>query len=94
MSEAVIVKLEAKDRIEGKNPRQLRAMGLLPVTVYGKDINLNVTVDAHEFKLAYQKNKETQFEFSYGSKKYLTVTKNVQINYANAEIQSAEFAVC
>ncbi len=94
MSEAVIVKLEAKDRVEGKNPRQLRAMGLLPVTVYGKDINLNVTVDAHEFKLAYQKNKETQFEFSYGSKNYLTVTKNVQVNYANAEIQSAEFAVC
>jgi len=91
--EAVIVKLEAKDREEGKNPRQLRAMGLLPVSVYGKDVNLNVVVDTHAFKLAYQKNKDTKFEIVYGKKSYSTVTKNVQINYATSEIQSAEFAI-
>lgn len=91
--EATIVKIEAKDKIEGKNPRQLRAMGLLPVSVYGKDVNLNVVVDTHAFKIAYNKNKETQFEIEYKGKKYLTVTKNVQINYATSEVQSAEFAI-
>lgn len=92
--EACIVKIEANDRVEGKNPRQLRAMGMLPVTVYGKDINLNLQIDAHAFKIAYNKNKETKFEISYNGKNYSTVTKNVQINYATTEIQSAEFAVC
>ena len=91
--EAVIVKIEAKDRTEGKNPRQLRAEGLLPITVYGKDVNLNIAVDMHDFKIAYQKNKDTQFEISYAKKSYKTTTKNVQINYATNEIQSAEFAI-
>ena len=91
--EAVIVKLEANDREEGKNPRQLRAMGFLPVTIYGKDVNLNVQVNSHEFKLAYAKNKETKFEIAYKGKSYSTVTKNVQINYATSEVQSVEFAI-
>lgn len=90
--ETVIVKLEAKDRTEGKNPRQLRSEGLLPITIYGKDLNLNVVINTHEFKLAYGKNKNAKFEFSYNGKTYLTETKNVQINYATSEIQSAEFS--
>ncbi len=90
--EACIVKLEAKKREEGKNPRQLRSMGLLPVTIYGKDLNLNVAVNTHEFKLAYAKDKNTKFEISYEGKTYLTETKNVQVNYATSEIQSAEFS--
>ncbi len=91
--EACIVKLEAKDRIEGKNPRQLRALGLLPVTVYGKDVNITAVVGSHEFKLAYSKNKEAKYEISYNGKTYTTVAKNVQVNYATSEIQSVEFAV-
>ncbi len=91
MTEAVIVKLEAKKREENKNPRQLRSMGLLPVTVYGKELNLNLVVDTHAFKLAYNKDKNTKFEISYDGKTYLTTTKNVQVNYATSEIQSAEF---
>ena len=91
--EAVIVKLEAKEREEGKNPRQLRAEGFLPVSVYGKDLNLNLVINTHEFKLAYGKNKETSFEIVVGKKAYKTVTKNVQLNYATSEIQSVEFAV-
>ena len=93
MSEALIVKLAADNRLEGKNPRQLRMSGFLPVTIYGKDVNLNLQVNAHEFKLAYAKNKDTQFEISYNKKSYSTVTKNVQINYATGEIQSVEFAL-
>lgn len=90
--EACIVKLEATKREEGKNPRQLRAIGLLPVTVYGKDLNLNVAVNAREFKLAYNKDKNAKFEISFEGKTYLTETKNVQVNYATNEIQSVEFS--
>ncbi len=87
------VKLEAKDREQGLNPRQLRQKGLLPVTVYGKDLSLNIVLDTHAFKIAYAKDKETSFEIDYNNKTYSTVTKNVQINYATSEIMSAEFAV-
>ena len=90
--EACIVKLEALKREEGKNPRQLRSMGLLPVTIYGKELNLNVAVNTQEFKLAYKKDKNTKFEISYDGKTYLTETKNVQVNYATNEIQSVEFS--
>lgn len=91
--EDCLVKLEAKDREEGKNPRQLRSEGLLPVTVYGKDVNVNAVINTHEFKLAYAKNKNAKYEIAYNKKSYSVVAKNVQINYATNEIQSAEFAV-
>lgn len=91
--EATIVKLEANKRDENKNPRQLRAEGFLPVTIYGKDVNLNAQVSMREFKLAYARNKQTQFDFVLDGKTYSTITKNVQINAATTEIQSAEFAI-
>ena len=91
--EAVIIKLEAKEKPEGKNPRQLRADGLLPVSIYGKDVNINAAIDTHEFKVAYSKSKEAKFEITYAKKKYSAVAKNVQINNATAEIQSVEFAI-
>jgi len=90
--EATIVKLEAKKREEGKNPRQLRSEGLLPVTIYGKDLNINAVIDTHEFKLAYKKDKSAKFEISFDGKKYLTEAKNVQVNYATSEFQSVEFS--
>lgn len=87
------MKLEAKEKVQGKNPRQLRAMGLLPVSVYGKDVNLNVVIDSHEFINAYKKDKNTEFEIAFAGKSYSTITKNVQFNYATSEVQSVEFAV-
>ncbi len=87
------VKLEGQTKPEGKNPRQLRGMGLLPVSIYGKDTNLNIALDTHAFKLAWAKDKETKFEITYNKKTYSTVTKNVQINYATSEIQSVELQI-
>ncbi len=93
MTNGVITKLEASDRLEGKNPRQLRAMGFLPVTVYGKDLNLNLQIGMHEFRLAYLRDKETNFEIVYNKKPYSVTAKNVQTNYATGEIQSVEFTL-
>ncbi len=93
MSEAVIVKLEATERTEGKNPRQIRQAGFLPVTLYSKDVNLNLQVNTHEFKLQYQKNKDAKYEISFGKNKYNAEIKNVQVNFATDEYQSVEFQV-
>ena len=35
MAETTIIKLNAQEREADKNPRQLRAAGLVPATVYG-----------------------------------------------------------
>ena len=36
MAETTIIKLNAQEREADKNPRQLRAAGFVPATVYGK----------------------------------------------------------
>lgn len=89
--EACIVKLEATKREEGKNPRQLRAMGLLPVTVYGKDLNLNVAVNTREFKLAYNKDKNAKFEISFEGKTYLTETKMYKLTMPQTKFKALNF---
>ena len=47
-------KLKIEERAEGKNPRQLRSMGYIPVSVYGKGIEAKSgQVNTHEFEMAY-----------------------------------------
>lgn len=50
------VKLVAKEReITGKKVKQLRANGLMPVVIYGKDRKpMALEVDAHEFELMFR----------------------------------------
>ena len=89
---ADIIKLTAEKRNEGKNPRQLRAEGLLPATVYGKGKeSMSIQLNSKEFTQAYKKNSEATFELSIDKKAYKTVAQAVQENYATNTIQSVEF---
>ena len=89
-----IIKFAAETRDESLNPRQLRASGNLPATVYGKGIeSVSVQVNTHEFMQTYKNNKEATFELSVGSKKYNVVVQNVQKNYATNEVLHVEFKV-
>ena len=90
MSEKIIFEVEKKD--ESLNPRQLRATGKLPATIYGKGVDsVSVQLDAHSFINTYKKNKESVYELSFAGKKYNTVVQNVQKNYATNQELNVEF---
>lgn len=90
MSEKVIFEVEAKN--EELNPRQLRASGKIPATIYGKGIDsVSVQLDAHTFVNTYKNNKSSVYELSLAGKKYNTVVQNVQKNYATNQELNVEF---
>lgn len=90
MSEKVIFEAEAKN--EELNPRQLRASGKLPATIYGKGMDsVSIQLDAHKFINTYKNNKDSVYELSLAGKKYNTVIQKVQKNYATNEELNVEF---
>lgn len=89
---ADVIKLTAEKRSEDKNPRQLRAEGLIPATVYGKGVDsMSIQLNTKDFTLAYRNNADATFELSIDKKSYKTVAQAVQKNYATNETQSVEF---
>lgn len=87
-----VIKLSAEKRSEDKNPRQLRAEGLLPATVYGKGTeSMSIQLSTKDFTQAYKKNAEATFELTIDKKSYKTVAQAVQKNYATNETQNVEF---
>ena len=92
MSEQTIVKIEAKNREQDKNPRQLRAEGLLPATVYGKGMeSKSIQINAHEFKMAYKNAEDALYEISVGKDTYKTIVQEAQIQYSDNSILNVEF---
>ena len=85
-------KLNVVEREVGKNPRQIRAMGFIPVSIYskGKDAK-NAQVNAHEFEMAYKSNKEGEWELSLGKEKISAKIAELQANYATSEFLNIEF---
>ena len=85
-------KLKIQEREEGKNPRQIRSEGFIPVSIYGKGIEAkNAQVNAHEFEMAYKKNKDGQWELSLGKEKFSATIQELQENYATSEFLNIEF---
>lgn len=92
MSEQTIVKIKADVRAEDKNPRQLRAEGLLPATVYGKGMeSKSIQINAHEFKMAYKNAEDALYEISVGKDTYKTIVQEAQIQYSDNSILNVEF---
>ena len=86
------IKFEAQARPEGKNPRQTRAMGLLPVTVYGKGIeSKSLVVNAHDFQVAREARTGATCTLVIDKKDVKVEIQNVQVNYATSEILNVEF---
>ena len=85
-------KLKIELREEGKNPRQLRAAGLVPATVYGKGMeSKNIQVCAHEFEMSTRNNQDAVFELNVGSEKYNVVIQELQKNYSTNQVLNIEF---
>lgn len=90
--EQTIVKINADVREADKNPRQLRAAGLLPATVYGKGMeSKSIQINAHEFNMAYKGAPEAVYEIFVGKEKFKTTVQEAQIQYSNNTILNVEF---
>ena len=87
-------KLKIENRPEDKNPRQIRALGYLPGSIYGKGMeSKNIQVNTHEFELAYRNNKEGNWDLTLGKEKFTAKIQELQMNYATNEFLNVEFAV-
>lgn len=87
-------KIKAALRDANLNPRQTRALGFLPVTVYGKGMDsISAQVNTAEFTLSYRDNKEGLYTLELDSKTYEVQVQSVQKNFATNELQSIEFKV-
>ena len=85
-------KLNIQEREAGKNPRQIRSMGFIPVSIYGKEKEAKCAqVNAHEFEMAYKNNKEGEWELSLGKEKINAKIAELQANYATSEFLNIEF---
>ena len=92
MAEAVKLNIEKRD--DSKNPRQLRAEGLIPGTVYGKGLDsISVQANEREFGNTYKKNAGANFEIDLDGKKYTVKVGNIQKNYRTNENLNIEFVV-
>lgn len=87
-----IIKLNAQARETDKNPRQLRANGFIPATVYGKGMeSVSIQLDAHDFELSTRGNLEATFEVAIEGKTYNVVIQDVQKNYSVNQVLNVEF---
>ena len=94
MTDATIIKLTAQLREADKNPRQLRASGFIPATVYGKGVDSkNIQVDAHDFELTTRGNLEATYELSIGKEKFNVVIQEIQKNYSINQVLNIEFKI-
>ena len=87
-------KLQITAREEGKNPRQIRATGFLPASVYGKGIEAKtVQVNTHDFEMAYKNNKDGEWELTLDKEKFTAKIQELQMNYATNELLNVEFCL-
>lgn len=90
MSNTIVLDTEVRDG--SLNPRQLRAEGKLPATIYGKGMDsVSVAVDKHAFTLAYRDNKDAKFDLKTAKKTYKAKVQNLQMNYSLNEEIHVEF---
>lgn len=86
------ITFEIEKRDEAKNPRQLRAEGNLPGTIYGKDKqSVSVQFNRREFINVYKNNKEATYELKLGKETYNTIVQNLQIHASTQEPMNVEF---
>lgn len=92
MTDATIIKLSAQEKETDKNPRQLRASGFIPATIYGKGMeSKNIQLNTHEFELASRNNRDAKYEICLGKEKFNVVIQELQMNYATNTTLNVEF---
>ena len=86
--------LNIEKRNEEKNPRQLRAEGFLPATIYGKGVeSISVQLNERDFINTYKKDNSATFQVSVDNKEYNVQVVTVQKNYRTNENLNVEFKI-
>ncbi|MBQ2644877.1 hypothetical protein IJG14_04805 [bacterium] len=89
---ATLIKAEKRD--EMKNPRQVRAEGKLPATVYGKgQDSVSIELNAKEFLTEYKKDNEATFDLKVDTKSFNVKVKDIQTNYRTGEKLNVQFVI-
>jgi ribosomal protein L25 (general stress protein Ctc) len=82
-------KLEAQERDTARNPRQLRAAGLIPATIYGKGFGpLSIQVPTKPFYMAYRDGADMYELAGIG---VIAKAHQVQVHSMSHEILHIEF---
>lgn len=84
--------INTKRRDTSLNPRQIRAEGLVPATIYGSGIeSISIQLDAKEFMTAYKKDKNAIFELKIEKETHKAIVKHVQIDPVSDKVLNVEF---
>ena len=84
--------INAKKRDTSLNPRQVRAEGLVPATIYGSGMDsVSIQLNAKEFILAYRKDKNAIFELKVDKETYKAIVKKVQAESISDKVLNIEF---
>ncbi|MDD3593079.1 MAG: hypothetical protein PHX18_00455 [Candidatus Gastranaerophilales bacterium] len=84
--------LEIEKRDETKNPRQIRAEGNLPATIYGKDkASVSVQLNKRDFVNTYKNNKDATFELVMGKEKFNAIVQYFQVEAGSQKEMHVEF---
>jgi ribosomal protein L25 (general stress protein Ctc) len=83
--------IEAQERDTSRNPRQLRADGLIPATIYGKGATpRSIQVPSHIFTQAYLKGEK---EFDLQGIGIKAKAHQLQIHPVSRAVQNIEFLI-
>lgn len=84
--------IKAEKRDFSKSPKQLRANGIVPATVYGPDYHPNsIQMDAKSFKNVFRSDKITLLELKLGQDSLRVLPKNVQHDPKSGSLLNIEF---
>ena len=88
-----VVELKASERDNTLNPRQLRAAGFIPATLYGKNVEpQSIQVKAHDFVLAYR-NGAREFKLAGPGVNVEARAHQVQVSPVKQDVLNIEFLV-
>lgn len=86
------ITLKAEKRAEDKNARQVRQLGLLPATIYGKGMDsVSIQLEAKSFILGYKKNPDAVYSIAVNKDSYNAKVANIQMNYSTGQELNVEF---
>jgi ribosomal protein L25 (general stress protein Ctc) len=94
-TQAVLMELQSADRDATLNPRQLRATGWLPGTLYGTGLEKSVSVQIHnrDFLRKYHSDKHRKFSLTGVTGSPSVRVKQIQVHNVTQAILNIEFMV-
>lgn len=85
-------KIVAEKRDVNLNPRQVRSLGLITATIYGKSIDpVSIQLGAKNFISKYKANKDDIYNIVVNKDSYETKVTSVQKDYSTGKKLNIEF---